>query len=128
MCCGIDTFLSSPKGSNMIDRGETPGQCTLHQNLRPLIGPLRVLRVLRGESCPFCPIVVSKNPMFKSIDKWFLGYLRSVIRRPERVDGTRHLIFCIADHFEPFRDLLRREHGLLGTFWPTGKLWQEVPR
>ena len=41
--------------------------------------------------------------MFKSIDKWLPGYLRSVIRRPGRVDGTRHLLFCIADHFEPFR-------------------------
>ena len=40
--------------------------------------------------------------MFRSIDKWLPGYLASVLRR-RRWDGTRRLIFCVADHFEPFR-------------------------
>ena len=39
--------------------------------------------------------------MFKSIDKWLPGYLGSILRRPRRPDGVRHLIFCLADHFEP---------------------------
>lgn len=42
--------------------------------------------------------------MFKAIDKWFPGYLRSVLSRSPRVSGTRHLIVCVCDHFEPFRD------------------------
>ena len=41
--------------------------------------------------------------MFKAIDKWFPGYLRSVLSRPRVAQGTRHLIFCVCDHFEPFR-------------------------
>jgi hypothetical protein len=41
--------------------------------------------------------------MFKAIDKWFLGYLRSLLLRPQAVKGTRHLMFCLCDHFEPFR-------------------------
>ena len=42
--------------------------------------------------------------MFKSIDKWFPGYLRSLMARPGSVPGTRHLIVCLCDHFEPFRE------------------------
>ncbi len=42
--------------------------------------------------------------MFKAIDKWFPGYLRSLLSRPRGVTGTRHLIFCVCDHFEPYRD------------------------
>jgi len=41
--------------------------------------------------------------MFKAVDKWLLGYLRSVLSRPREMKGTRHLIFCVCDHFEPFR-------------------------
>lgn len=41
--------------------------------------------------------------MLRAIDKWGLGYLESMSRRPGRVDGTRHLMFCVADHFEPYR-------------------------
>jgi hypothetical protein len=42
--------------------------------------------------------------MLRAIDKWFPGYLASLMRRPRwRDDGPRHLFFCIADHFEPFR-------------------------
>ena len=33
---------------------------------------------------------------------WFPDYLRSILRRPRNVPGLRHLIFCVADHFEPF--------------------------
>ena len=42
--------------------------------------------------------------MFKAVDKWLLGYLRSILRRPRAVKGTRHLILAVCDHFEPFRD------------------------
>ena len=41
--------------------------------------------------------------MIRAIDKWFAGYVRSVICRPGRVQGLKHLVFCVADHFEPFR-------------------------
>jgi len=31
------------------------------------------------------------------------GYVKSVLLRPDRVEGSKHLMFCVADHFEPFR-------------------------
>lgn len=39
--------------------------------------------------------------MFKALDKWLPGYVRSVLDRPPCVGGVKHLIFCVADHFEP---------------------------
>jgi hypothetical protein len=42
--------------------------------------------------------------MFKAVDKWFPGYLRSLLARRGFGAGTRHLIVCVCDHFEPFRD------------------------
>jgi hypothetical protein len=41
--------------------------------------------------------------MFKAIDKWLPGYLDSVLRRPRACTRPRHLLFCVADHFEPRR-------------------------
>ncbi|MEI6166018.1 MAG: hypothetical protein WCS52_02385 [bacterium] len=41
--------------------------------------------------------------MFKAIDKWLPGYLRSILGRPRTPKGTRHLIVAVCDHFEPFR-------------------------
>ncbi|MEI6809884.1 MAG: hypothetical protein WCN95_14295 [bacterium] len=41
--------------------------------------------------------------MLKSLDKWFPDYVRSILRRSGRIPGPRHLLFCIADHFEPYR-------------------------
>ena len=41
--------------------------------------------------------------MLRSVDKWLCGYLRSVMRRPRRVEGALHVLFCVADHFEPLR-------------------------
>ncbi|MEI8122223.1 MAG: hypothetical protein WCI20_09230 [bacterium] len=41
--------------------------------------------------------------MFKAADKWLPGYLRSVLWRPHSAPGVRHLIFCVCDHYEPFR-------------------------
>ena len=40
--------------------------------------------------------------MIKGIDKWLPGYLVSRRRRPGGGRGPRHLMFCVADHFEPF--------------------------
>ena len=40
--------------------------------------------------------------MFKSVDIWLPGYLRSVLHRPRHWMKPAHLMFCIADHFEPF--------------------------
>ncbi|MBN2301013.1 MAG: hypothetical protein JXN60_00720, partial [Lentisphaerae bacterium] len=51
---------------------------------------------------PFiCPAALSCR--IRSADKWLLGYLRSVLTRPRILANPVHLIFCIADHFEPFR-------------------------
>ena len=41
--------------------------------------------------------------MLRAIDKWLPGYLASLLRRPRHGGGLRHLVFCVADHFEPFR-------------------------
>ncbi len=37
----------------------------------------------------------------RGADRWFSGYVRSVLRRRQTA-GPRHILFCIADHFEPF--------------------------
>lgn len=47
--------------------------------------------------------------MFKAIDKWFFGYLMSVLRRPRGSGGLRHLMVCLCDHYEPYRDGATRE-------------------
>ena len=49
--------------------------------------------------------------MFKALDKWLPGYLQSVWCRPRR-RGRTHLIFCVADHFEPFRGNASKEDAL----------------
>jgi len=41
--------------------------------------------------------------MIRGIDKWLPGYLASLLRRPRPGRRPRHLVFCVADHFEPFR-------------------------
>lgn len=41
--------------------------------------------------------------MMRSMDKWLPGYLRSVMRRPRYSGGLRHLLVCLADHYEPFQ-------------------------
>lgn len=41
--------------------------------------------------------------MLRAMDQWLGGYLLSLVRRP-RPSGTKHLLFCVADHFEPLRD------------------------
>ena len=42
--------------------------------------------------------------MFKAVDKWLPGYLKSLLSRPRPAIGTRHLIIGLCDHYEPFRD------------------------
>ena len=41
--------------------------------------------------------------MFRAMDKWLVGYLRSALTRPAAGSGPLHVMFCVADHFEPFR-------------------------
>ena len=41
--------------------------------------------------------------MIRGSDKWLPGYFRSVMSRPRGFSGKRHLMVCIADHFEPFQ-------------------------
>ena len=38
--------------------------------------------------------------MFKAVDKWLPGYLRSVRMRPAGGFAGRHILFGIADHYE----------------------------
>lgn len=37
----------------------------------------------------------------KGLDRWLLPYVIETFRKPRRVEGPVHLIFAIADHFEP---------------------------
>lgn len=39
--------------------------------------------------------------MLKHSERWFPGYLRACRERPPRPVGTCHVIFTLADHFEP---------------------------
>ena len=50
--------------------------------------------------------------MLRAADKWLWGYVRSVFRRPEPGGDTRHLIFGVADHYEPFRDRAPKHEAL----------------
>lgn len=40
-------------------------------------------------------------PWVKRMDKWLVGYLRSVVSRPRQVNRPIHLMFALVDHFEP---------------------------
>jgi len=40
--------------------------------------------------------------MLRAMDRWLPGYLASVSRRPHWDGGPRHLLVCVADHYEPF--------------------------
>ncbi len=40
--------------------------------------------------------------MLRAMDRWLPGYVASLWRRPRLSGGPRHLLVCIADHFEPF--------------------------
>ena len=41
------------------------------------------------------------------------GYLRSITRR-ERADGPRHILLCVADHFEPFDRTINPDGSVSG--------------
>ncbi len=47
--------------------------------------------------------------MLRGMDRWLAGYLGSLLRRPRRVDGVRHLIVAVCDHYEPYRGEADRE-------------------
>ncbi len=51
--------------------------------------------------------------MLRGIDRWGLGYLKSVLRR-ERFVGKRHLLVCVADHFEPFDKTILPDGSITG--------------
>jgi len=51
--------------------------------------------------------------MLRAVDRWLPGYLASVMR-PERCTGKRHLLFCIADHFEPFDRTIQADGRITG--------------
>jgi len=51
--------------------------------------------------------------MLRGIEQWLWGYLASVGRR-RRVTGPRHVLFCIADHFEPFERTILADGTITG--------------
>jgi len=50
--------------------------------------------------------------MIKGMDRWLSGYLASRRRRPGPARRPRHLMFCVADHFEPFSRSIGPEAAL----------------
>lgn len=57
-----------------------------------------------------CPV----NPMYKALDKWLVGYWKSLFRRPRhRKGGEIHLFLALCDHYEPLgpADKLGLEYG-----------------
>jgi hypothetical protein len=52
--------------------------------------------------------------MLRAMDRWFVGYLGSVLRRPGKVRGPRHLLVCVADHFEPFNRTILPDGQITG--------------
>lgn len=52
--------------------------------------------------------------MMRGMERWLAGYLASVVRRPRRRGGVRHLLLCVADHFEPFNRTLLPDGTLTG--------------
>jgi len=51
--------------------------------------------------------------MLRGADQWLGGLLTSVCRR-RRVQGPRHLLLCVADHFEPFERTLLESGTITG--------------
>lgn len=39
--------------------------------------------------------------MFKNIDIWLLSYLKDKLTKKKKVEGLKHIMFCVVDHFEP---------------------------
>jgi hypothetical protein len=52
--------------------------------------------------------------MLRAIDRWLPGYLASVLRRPKSTRGTRHVLICVADHFEPFDRTILPDGSITG--------------
>jgi hypothetical protein len=52
--------------------------------------------------------------MLRAMDKWLPGYIASVMRRPRTLDGSRHVLVCIADHFEPYDRTILRDGRITG--------------
>lgn len=63
--------------------------------------------------------------MFKAVDKWLPGYLRSVRMRPAGGFAGRHILFGIADHYEPFRGGADRNDAV-GTVERWCRLYRET--
>lgn len=60
----------------------------------------------------------TRDGMLRAVDKWLWGYLRSVMDRPRDCPRPRHLLFGVADHFEPFRGGRAPAEALAGvTAW-----------
>ncbi len=51
--------------------------------------------------------------MLRGVEQWLWGYLASVGRR-RRPTGPRHVLLCIADHFEPFERTIQADGTVTG--------------
>jgi hypothetical protein len=51
--------------------------------------------------------------MLRGLEQWLWGYLASVGRR-RRPTGPRHVLLCIADHFEPFERTIQADGTITG--------------
>lgn len=56
--------------------------------------------------------------MLRGMDQWLWGYLASVGRR-RRTTGPRHVLLCIADHFEPFQRTILADGSITGGATPS---------
>jgi len=61
---------------------------------------------------PILPYALTLTVMFRYVHNWLPGYLKSVARRPRGVAGSLHLVFCVANHFEPFRGGVTKREAL----------------
>tara|TARA_B100000809_G_scaffold210403_3_gene213703 strand:- start:1256 stop:2368 length:1113 start_codon:yes stop_codon:yes gene_type:complete len=50
--------------------------------------------------------------VYKAMDRWLPGYLRSVRARPGGNLEGGHVMFCVADHYEPFRGDVARDEAV----------------
>ncbi len=66
------------------------------------IGPWHVLvLVCAAAAIALIAVLAGRRHMFIWAPAWFAGSMRRRALRRVPVDGPRHLIFCLCDHFEP---------------------------
>ena len=92
-----------PPRPRALQHGSAGGKCSTLRSPRAGSTELAQQEAWRLCESLFSFCVESDVVMIRAVDKWLVGYLRSVLQRPGNVEGPKHLVLCIADHFEPFR-------------------------